>query len=119
VVLQRRRQLQLTPGSDFDALAAGTSRNVSFTYTATDNNGGVSAVQTITITVTGTNDLPVAYDSTATTSENVILNGNVPAATDLDGSIVGYTLVSGQPAPATAAWCSRRRQLQLHPRQRL
>jgi len=39
--------------------------------------------------------LPVAYDSTATTSENVILNGNVPAATDLDGSIVGYTLVSG------------------------
>jgi len=55
----------------------------------------VSAVQTITITVTGTNDLPVAYDSTATTSENVILNGNVPAATDLDGSIAGYTLVSG------------------------
>jgi len=25
----------------------------------------------------------------------VILNGNVPAASDLDGSIAGYTLVSG------------------------
>ncbi|WP_129591280.1 Ig-like domain-containing protein [Salinicola tamaricis] len=26
------------PGADFDGLAAGQSRNVTFTYTATDNN---------------------------------------------------------------------------------
>ncbi|WP_106418432.1 VCBS domain-containing protein [Salinicola tamaricis] len=45
------------PGADFDSLAAGQSREVTFTYTATDNNGGVSAPQTVTITVTGTNDV--------------------------------------------------------------
>ncbi|EMD99136.1 hypothetical protein B381_15848, partial [Stutzerimonas stutzeri NF13] len=48
-----------TPGTDFDALAPGASREVTFTYTATDNNGGISAPATVTITVTGTNDAAV------------------------------------------------------------
>ncbi|MGR3095572.1 Ig-like domain-containing protein, partial [Vibrio vulnificus] len=45
-----------TPGSDFDALPAGDRREVTFTYSATDNNGGVSEPKTITIVVLGTND---------------------------------------------------------------
>ncbi|OLO06264.1 hypothetical protein BTW08_18740, partial [Salinicola sp. MH3R3-1] len=49
-----------TPGADFDSLAAGESRDVTFSYTATDNDGGVSEPKTVTITVTGTNDEPVA-----------------------------------------------------------
>ncbi|WP_327196220.1 tandem-95 repeat protein [Vibrio fluvialis] len=57
-----------TPGSDFDDLPAGDSRDVTFTYTATDNNGGVSEPKTITITVTGTNDVPVAKDDTSTSN---------------------------------------------------
>ena len=48
------------PGTDFDSLAVGASRNVSFSYTATDNDSGVSSVQTVTIKVTGTNDGPIA-----------------------------------------------------------
>ncbi|TQV85242.1 retention module-containing protein [Exilibacterium tricleocarpae] len=85
-----------TPGSDFDDLAAGASRDISFTYTATDNNGGVSAPATVTITVTGTNDAPVASAATASTEENTVLNGAVPAATDIDGTIDpnGYALVA-------------------------
>ncbi|WP_251977996.1 tandem-95 repeat protein, partial [Salinicola avicenniae] len=81
-----------TPGKDFDALAAGESRDVTFTYTATDNDGGVSAPQTVTITVTGTNDAPVAQAATATTEENTVLTGQVPAATDVDGTIASYAL---------------------------
>ncbi|WP_106418434.1 tandem-95 repeat protein [Salinicola tamaricis] len=83
------------PGADFDGLAAGQSRNVTFSYTATDNNGGVSAPQTVTITVTGTNDLPVAKADTQTTGENQVLEGSVPAATDVDGTVESYQLVNG------------------------
>ncbi|WP_198651732.1 retention module-containing protein, partial [Salinicola sp. RZ23] len=84
-----------TPGTDFDSLAAGQSRDVSFSYTATDNDGGVSAPQTVTITVTGTNDLPVIKADTQTTGENATLNAQVPAATDVDGTVEGYQLSSG------------------------
>jgi len=50
------------PGSDFDNLATGATRIVTFTYTATDNDASVSAPATVTITVTGTNDLLAATD---------------------------------------------------------
>ncbi|MCE3028977.1 Ig-like domain-containing protein, partial [Salinicola sp. DM10] len=83
------------PGTDFDGLAAGQSRNVTFTYTATDNDGGVSAPQTVTITVTGTNDVPVAKADTQTTGENATLTSQVPAATDVDGTVESYQLVNG------------------------
>ncbi|MCZ8488627.1 Ig-like domain-containing protein [Vibrio lentus] len=45
---------------------------------------GVSEPKTITITVTGSNDAPVAKDATETTEENTVPNGNVPAATDVE-----------------------------------
>ena len=66
------------PGTDFDDLAVGATRDVTFTYTATDNNGAVSAEETVTITVTGTNDVPVAVADAVGTTENAILNDNVP-----------------------------------------
>ena len=67
---------------------------MTFTYTATDNNGAVSAEETITITVTGTNDAPVAVADAVGTGENTILNTSVPAASDVDGTIDpnGYAL---------------------------
>ena len=84
------------PGNDFDDLAADSTRNVSFTYTASDNISGVSAPATVTITVTGTNDAPVASDAKAGTNEETVLKGNVPAASDIDGTIDpnGYALVT-------------------------
>ncbi|MCZ8487011.1 Ig-like domain-containing protein [Vibrio lentus] len=70
-----------TPGKVPPMTASGQDRDVTFTYTATDNDTGVSEPKIITITVTGSNDAPVAKDATETTEENTVLNGNVPAAT--------------------------------------
>ncbi|MFV3411075.1 retention module-containing protein [Pseudomonas sp. NY15436] len=82
------------PGKDFDSLAQGETRDVTFTYQAKDNNGALSDPQTITITVTGTNDAPIAVAGSATTEENTVLNGQVPAASDVDGTVVGYQLTT-------------------------
>lgn len=51
------------PGADFQDLALGESRDVSFTYRATDNSGAGnsdSGLATVTVTVAGANDQPVA-----------------------------------------------------------
>nr|WP_319391013.1 Ig-like domain-containing protein [uncultured Cohaesibacter sp.] len=55
-----------TPGSDFDDLAVGESRTVSFSFTADDGNGSTDQ-GTVTIEVTGTNDAPTAIDLSAST----------------------------------------------------
>ncbi len=105
------------PGAAFDDLAVGATRDVSFTYTATDNNGGVSTPATVTITVTGTNDLPIASDTTAGTGENAVLATSVPAATDVDGTIASYSLVTG---PASGSLSVQpRRHLLVQPRRGL
>ncbi|PLW78172.1 Ig-like domain-containing protein [Cohaesibacter celericrescens] len=52
------------PGTDFDDLAVGESRTVSFDFTADDGNG-LTDTGTISIEVTGTNDAPTAVDLTA------------------------------------------------------
>ncbi|MCE4073647.1 MULTISPECIES: VCBS domain-containing protein, partial [Pseudomonas] len=76
------------PGSDFDHLAAGQSENVTFTYQAKDNNGALSDPQTITITVTGTNDAAVITGQTSgsanETDAPVTLGGKLDV-TDVDG----------------------------------
>ena len=82
------------PGHDFDSLPAGVSRDITFTYQAKDDSGALSAPQAITITVTGTNDAPVAQAGSATTGENTVLNSQVPAASDVDGTIAGYQLTT-------------------------
>ncbi|QDT97673.1 Ig-like domain-containing protein [Gimesia aquarii] len=46
------------PGAAFQDLAAGETRQVTFTYTATDAHAAVSNTGTVTITVTGVNDAP-------------------------------------------------------------
>ncbi|NQY58352.1 MAG: tandem-95 repeat protein, partial [Ilumatobacteraceae bacterium] len=64
----------------------------SVAYTVTD--GALTDVGTLTITVAAVNDAPVAVDATATTGENTVLEGKVPAATDVDGTDVSYQLVA-------------------------
>ncbi|MGH6637126.1 MAG: DVUA0089 family protein, partial [Polaromonas sp.] len=58
------------PGSDFDSLAVGTSRDVTFSYSAIDNNGGSSAPATVTITVNGANDAPNGTDNGVSLAED-------------------------------------------------
>ncbi|MGE0798665.1 MAG: Ig-like domain-containing protein [Lautropia sp.] len=71
-----------TPDADFEG-------SDSFTYTVTDA-GGLSSTATVTISVDGENDAPVATDGTAATDEDTVLNGTLPAATDADGDPLTY-----------------------------
>ncbi|ARP40156.1 VCBS domain-containing protein [Vibrio syngnathi] len=56
-----------TPGSDFQSLAEGATKDVTFDVTVTDGHGG-TATQTVTVMVTGTNDGPVLNTITAATA---------------------------------------------------
>ena len=61
------------PGADFQDLAVGETRDVTFTYQATDSQATDSLVDaTVTITVTGVNDLPIAVDDSRTVAQNVV-----------------------------------------------
>ncbi|MDF1749253.1 MAG: tandem-95 repeat protein, partial [Alphaproteobacteria bacterium] len=67
--------LTFTPGTDFDDLDAGDTENVTISYTVSDGVGG-TASSTVSLVITGTNDVPVISlaDSTVT--------GAVTEATD-------------------------------------
>ena len=58
------------PGDDFDELAAGVTRDTSVQYTIFD--GGLTDTATLTVTVTGINDAPVAVDDTGRATPNQV-----------------------------------------------
>ena len=62
---------------DTNALAQGQQVTDQFTYTMTDANGATSSA-TLTVTITGTNDLPVANVDTADVSEQGVDPGPDP-----------------------------------------
>ena len=57
-----------SPATDYNYLAVGESVNVVIDYTISDGNGGTDSAQ-LTVTVTGTNDGPVAVNNSGTTDE--------------------------------------------------
>ncbi|KZK81137.1 hypothetical protein PsAD13_04079 [Pseudovibrio sp. Ad13] len=57
------------PGTEFDYLAEGETATTSFTYTITDQHGA-SGTSTVSITITGKNDGPVASSVYAGTVED-------------------------------------------------
>ena len=58
------------PAGAFDDLDVGASRDVTFAYTVTDDDGAVSGSATVTITVTGVNDVFGVAGNTATVTED-------------------------------------------------
>ncbi|MEQ8960121.1 MAG: Ig-like domain-containing protein, partial [Coleofasciculus sp. C2-GNP5-27] len=58
-----------TPHPDFQSLAVAETVTDTFDYTISDGNGGTDTAN-VTITVTGVNDVPIALDDSAITSEN-------------------------------------------------
>ncbi|KQW78746.1 VCBS domain-containing protein [Brevundimonas sp. Root1279] len=88
----------------FDAagfdLSEGQSEEVTFTFTGTDNSGGVSEPHTVTITVNGVNDAPIASEDTITLTENETATGSAEAS-DSDGTVVSWDLVDEAPAGLT------------------
>nr|WP_277948700.1 tandem-95 repeat protein [Vibrio sp. 10N.286.49.B1] len=85
------------PGEDFQDLTDGQKEDVTFTYVAIDNEGLASEPQTITITVTGTNDKPVALPADEMTDEDTSITRDVPEASDVDGTVVSYALATDVP----------------------
>ncbi|RZM14697.1 MAG: tandem-95 repeat protein, partial [Sphingomonas sp.] len=85
--------LVFTPGTAFDHLAAGATEVVTLTYAMKDDQGATSN-STVTVTITGTNDGPVAVSDVAVTTENASITVDVLANdTDLDDGHV-FTLTA-------------------------
>ena len=79
-----------TPNAAAQALDDGEMAQDAFTYTASD--GTASDTATLTVTVNGLNDAPVANDDTASTTEDASVSGNVLANdTDVDGETLTVT----------------------------
>jgi VCBS repeat-containing protein len=77
-------QVVFDPGTDFDYLDDGETAEVVVSYTIADEHGATSG-STVTITVNGANDAPVANADTASTTEEAAVSGNVLANdTDVD-----------------------------------
>src|SRR4029078_3242937 len=86
------------PGADFQDLAAGETREVSFTYQATDSHSAISNPDTVTLTVTGINDAPIAQDVAGSAAEDgagVLGSFNAdPLDSDDDGASLTYVILS-------------------------
>jgi len=100
-------QVEWTPGTDFDYLAVGETATVVVDYTMSDNHGAASS-STLTLTVTGSNDGPVANFDTGTTDENAAITVNVLANdTDVDLSdthtVDAVSVAAGQGTVAIVA----------------
>ena len=81
------------PNGMFEALAVGESATDTFTYTVSDGQGGTDTA-TVSVTINGVNDAPVAEADSATTDEDTAITIASVLANDSD--IDGDTLtVSG------------------------
>lgn len=87
------------PEGSFDYLAAGETATEVFRITVTDDQG-TTAFQDITVTITGTNDSPIAVADVSSTSENSIKTIDVVANdTDVDNATASLTLTEASVAP--------------------
>jgi VCBS repeat-containing protein len=91
-------QVRFDPGSSFDHLAEGATQVVVLSYTIQDEYGATSS-STVAVTVTGTNDGPVANADSATTDENAVVTVDV-LANDSDADDGAVLTVTGASAPA-------------------
>jgi len=91
-------QVQFDPGTAFDSLAVGESASVAVGYTMADEHGA-SASSSITVTLTGTNDGPVANPDSKSTSENSAVVINV-LANDVDVDHEAVLTVTAASGPA-------------------
>ena len=75
-----------------NAVAQGATVTDTFSYTVRDPGTLVSNQTTLTLTVTGTNDGPVAIGSTNNANEDVASVAVVLQGTDIDGTITSFNL---------------------------
>ena len=104
-------QVRFNPGTAFDELDPGDTATVVVNYTMRDTSGATSN-STLTITVNGVNDAPVAVNDTASTPENGVADFDVLANdTDVDGddNPSNFTLVSANSVSATGLFNNNER----------
>ncbi len=80
------------PGDDFQDLAVGESRDVTFSYQVSDQAGATDTA-VMTIVVTGSNDGPIASTPNQFADEDTVYNGQLNA-TDTDSAALTYTLLA-------------------------
>ena len=86
------------PGSAFQDLGVGETRQVTFTYRARDVQNAPNSdsnLATVTVTVTGVNDPPIAGNVSVSTSEDGPVINDLLAVTDVDDTDLIYSIVSG------------------------
>ena len=64
------------PNGGYEALDTGDAPTETFSYQVSDGNGGLDT-ETVTITINGVNDAPVANDDVAAVAEGATAGGNV------------------------------------------
>jgi VCBS repeat-containing protein len=92
-----RQAVDYTPPSQFDNLLPGQQVIDSFRYTANDSNGGLSTT-TVTITITGPNNMPVAMnDSQVTFADATAVIAVLANDVDTDpGQTLNVVQINGQ-----------------------
>jgi VCBS repeat-containing protein len=97
------------PNGQFEGLAVGETANDTFTYTISDGTGGTDTA-TVTITINGANDAPVATDNASSVTEDTDLvhNANLISVnegsgvdSDVDGDSLTLVSVDGVTANPT------------------
>ena len=76
----------ITPTANFNGL-------VNLSYNVIDGNGGITAA-TQSYTLDPVNDAPTANNLSINAVEDVVLNSNLPIASDVEGNVVTYSLAS-------------------------
>jgi VCBS repeat-containing protein len=98
------------PLSAFNSLRPGQSATDTFTYTLSDVNGAIS-LATVTVTIDGRNDLPIAVTNSYSTNDNATVQGrnlvtdNTGAGVDSDpdtGDMIRFGSVGGTVLAGTA-----------------
>ena len=84
------------PGSDFQDLGVGQTRDVTFNYTVSDGAGG-TATNTATVTITGTNDTPTITGGTAgdVVEDGTLTTGGQLNIVDADAGESVFTAQTG------------------------
>ena len=86
----------------YQQLALGETQTITVQYLVTDEVGATSSTETLTLTVTGTNDAPVVTTSPAASATGVNEDATVTGqltATDVDnGATLTFSTIAGQPS---------------------
>jgi len=90
------------PNNSFNALSPGDTATDSFTYTITDSNGQTSSA-TVTVTILGRNNAPIATDDSSTTTEDLpIVIDVLGNDTDSEGDLLTVNIAT-PPANGTTS----------------